>query len=181
MTFSVCVEWDYGGIPAWLAYKPDIRFRSYNDGWRAYMSAWVARVINETRDFFADRGGPIILAQIENELGSGDEQYTQWSGDLANSFGVGVIWGMCNGQTATNTINTCNANDCTDFITRHGQNGRVLIDQPDHGHATYTNSLILLKLLLLLYIVINTIYTVNMNTNTLTCSTSSLTATLFTI
>ena len=37
---------------------------------------------------------------------------------------------MCNGETANNTINTCNGNDCTDFILSHGQNGRVLIDQP---------------------------------------------------
>ena len=56
------------------------------------MSAWVARVIGKTRDFFADRGGPIILAQIENELPSGDDQYTQWSGDLANGFDIGVVW-----------------------------------------------------------------------------------------
>jgi len=37
---------------------------------------------------------------------------------------------MCNGQSANNTINTCNGKECTKFIESNGQNGRVLIDQP---------------------------------------------------
>jgi hypothetical protein len=94
------------------------------------MSRWVSQVVNQTRDLFADRGGPIILGQIENELGSGDVEYTQWAGDLAQSLDVDIVWGMCNGETATNTVNTCNGNDCTQFLEKHGQNGRVLIDQP---------------------------------------------------
>ena len=34
------------------------------------------------------------------------------------------------GNSADNTINTCNGGDCTKFIESNGQNGRVLIDQP---------------------------------------------------
>lgn len=34
------------------------------------------------------------------------------------------------GDSAPNTINTCNGQDCTSFISEHGQNGRILIDQP---------------------------------------------------
>ena len=41
-----------------------------------------------------------------------------------------IAWGMCNGNSADNTINTCNGGDCTKFIEENGQNGRVLIDQP---------------------------------------------------
>ena len=37
---------------------------------------------------------------------------------------------MCNGETANNTINTCNGNDCSHYLETHGQNGRILIDQP---------------------------------------------------
>ena len=88
----VCAEWGYGGVPAWLAVKPGIRFRSYNSQWRAAMAQWVGIVIAATRNYYADKGGPIILAQIENELGGGDPAYTQWAGDLANGFGVGCVW-----------------------------------------------------------------------------------------
>ena len=60
----VCAEWDYGGIPAWLAYKPSMRLRAYNQPWMDAVQAWMQRVIDETRDYFADRGGPIVLAQV---------------------------------------------------------------------------------------------------------------------
>ena len=49
---------------------------------------------------------------------------------MANAFDVGVPWIMCNGQSANNTINACNGNDCADFIDSNGQSGRILIDQP---------------------------------------------------
>ena len=127
----VCAEWDYGGIPTWLAYKEGIRFRSYNDQWRAAVQRWVSTVVNVTRAYFADRGGPIVLAQIENELSQGgDPRYVQWNGDMAESMDVHVPWLMCNGVSANNTINTCNGNDCVGFLMSNGQSGRILKDQP---------------------------------------------------
>ena len=58
----------------------------------------------------------------------------QWCGDIAHAAlkkaGVDVPVTMCNGETATNAINTCNGNDCSGFLEQHGQNGRVLVDQP---------------------------------------------------
>merc|ERR1712232_566416 len=51
-------------------------------------------------------------------------------GDLASRTGVDIAWGMCNGNSANNTINTCNGGDCASFLENNGQNGRVLIDQP---------------------------------------------------
>ena len=37
---------------------------------------------------------------------------------------------MCNGETANSTINTCNGFDCSGYLEQHGQNGRILVDQP---------------------------------------------------
>ena len=39
---------------------------------------------------------------------------------------------MCNGDTANNTINTCNGygGDCTRFLEEGGQSGRILKDHP---------------------------------------------------
>ena len=107
-----------------------MRFRAYNQPWMDAVTKWVGEVIAETRTYFADHGGPIVLAQIENELSSNDQKYVQWNGDLADSFHVNVPWIMCNGASANNTINTCNGNDCADFLERNGQSGRIMIDQP---------------------------------------------------
>ena len=126
----VCAEWDYGGIPTWLAYKDNVRFRSYNEVWRDAVQQWFVEVIGQTRSYWADRGGPIVLAQVENELNGADPRYVQWNGDMANAFDVGVPWIMCNGEAANNTINACNGNDCAGFIDSNGQSGRILIDQP---------------------------------------------------
>ena len=126
----VCAEWDYGGIPTWLAYKPDMHFRAYNQGWMAAVTQWMQTVVSVTRSYWADRGGPIVLAQVENELNGADQRYVDWSGEVAASLGVTVPWIMCNGQSANNTINTCNGNDCAGFIDSNGQSGRILIDQP---------------------------------------------------
>ena len=126
----VCAEWDYGGIPAWLAYKEGMRFRAYNEPWMGAVQQWFQTVVDVTRNYFADRGGPIVLAQVENELNGADERYVDWNGQLAASMDVSVPWIMCNGASANNTINTCNGNDCTGFINSNGQNRRILIDQP---------------------------------------------------
>jgi hypothetical protein len=105
--------------------------RSYNPLWRDAMRGFLDRIISLTRPYFADQGGPIALAQVENELPmDADPRYVQWCGDVANAYNVSVPWIMCNGASADNVINSCNGEDCTDFITRHGQNGRVLRDSP---------------------------------------------------
>ena len=74
--------------------------------------------------------------QIENELDASDDPngdlYVQWSGDLANGLVPEIPWLMCNGDTANNTINTCNGygGDCTAFLEAGGQSGRILKDHP---------------------------------------------------
>ena len=68
--------------------------------------------------------------QVENELHTSDKAYVDYCGKLAEDTDVPIAWGMCNGASADNTINTCNGGDCTKFIEENGQNGRVLIDQP---------------------------------------------------
>jgi hypothetical protein len=41
--------------------------RSYDTPFINAMTAWVQHIVDMVRPFFPDRGGPIILAQIENE------------------------------------------------------------------------------------------------------------------
>ncbi|WRX26666.1 Glycoside hydrolase 35 [Theobroma cacao] len=74
-------------------------------------------------NLFASQGGPIILAQIENEFGNvmgpygaGGKEYIQWCSNMAESLGVGVPWIMCQRQDAPKPmINTCNGFYCDEF------------------------------------------------------------------
>ena len=125
----VCAEWSYGGYPYNVA-APNMTSRSSNPQWEAWMGALVMNATREFRDFFADRGGPIVLAQVENELHTSDQAYIDFCGALTVETGVSVPWEMCNGASALNTINSCNSGDCTSFIEENGQNGRVLISEP---------------------------------------------------
>ncbi|CAM6085259.1 unnamed protein product [Calypogeia fissa] len=122
----VCAEWNFGGFPAWLRFVPNIEFRTENDAFKAEMARFVTDIVNMMKDqqLFAYQGGPIILAQIENEYGNVDTSfgksaftYIQWAADLAESFDVGVPWIMCQQKNAPgDIINTCNGFYCEDFI-----------------------------------------------------------------
>jgi beta-galactosidase len=65
-----CGEWDFGGLPAWLLATRGIRVRSadsrFLDAARRYMQHTGA----ELAPLQITRGGPIIMAQVENEYGS---------------------------------------------------------------------------------------------------------------
>ena len=70
-----------------------------------------------------------------------DQGYVDWCGTMAaaalSNAKVDVPITMCNGATANNTINTCNGNDCSRYLENHGQNGRILIDQPGQSLVVY--------------------------------------------
>ena len=130
MRLRSCAEWSWGGYPYDLSQIPGIATRSSNAQWEAWMSAFLLNITREFRDDFADRGGPIVLAQVENELHTSDQAYVDFCGQLAAETGTAIPWEMCNGNSASTTINSCNGGDCTGFIEENGQNGKVLITQP---------------------------------------------------
>lgn len=132
----VCAEWTYGGLPAWLGQKDGVAFRQTNSVWQPAMEKWFNTIVSlmAKGNFFATQGGPIVLVQVENELPATDKSYVAWCGTMAqkalDAVSVNVPLTMCNGETANNTINTCNGNDCSNFLENHGQSGRILVDQP---------------------------------------------------
>ncbi|HWC97622.1 MAG TPA: beta-galactosidase family protein [Candidatus Sulfopaludibacter sp.] len=73
----VCSEWDFGGFPAWLLARPEMRVRSNDPAFLRAASSYLARVGKETAALQITRGGPILMVQVENEYGSfgSDHEY----------------------------------------------------------------------------------------------------------
>jgi beta-galactosidase len=73
----VCAEWDGGGLPAWLFPTDEIRPRSLDPRYFEPVKAWLKRLGQELAPLLIDRGGPIIMSQIENEYGAfgSDQDY----------------------------------------------------------------------------------------------------------
>ncbi|ESQ89681.1 hypothetical protein ABAC460_12495 [Asticcacaulis sp. AC460] len=66
----ICGEWDSGGYPAWFLDDPDIRPRSLDPRYMLPSGDWLKRLGQEIAHLEIDRGGPILMTQVENEYGS---------------------------------------------------------------------------------------------------------------
>lgn len=66
----ICSEWDFGGIPAWLLGKPNMRIRCMNDEWIRAVERYFGEVLPRLEKLQWTQGGPIVMMQVENEYGS---------------------------------------------------------------------------------------------------------------
>jgi hypothetical protein len=110
----VCAEWNYGGLPVWLNQIPNISVRSSNEAWERLMRKFILDIIDYVTPYLAKNGGPIIMAQIENELRGNDKAYVDWCGSLVSNelASTEIPWTMCSGLAANSTIETCNSCNC---------------------------------------------------------------------
>lgn len=90
----VCAEWTNGGLPVWLNWIPHMRVRSSNAAWQAEMVRFVTHMVDMARPFLASNGGPIVLAQIENEFTAEDPAYVAWCGALVRDLNTSIPWVM---------------------------------------------------------------------------------------
>ncbi|KAL3512977.1 hypothetical protein ACH5RR_025694 [Cinchona calisaya] len=121
----VAAEWNYGGVPVWLHYVPGTVFRTDNEPFKYYMEKFMTYIVNlmKQEKLFASQGGPIILAQVENEYGyyetaygEGGKRYALWAAKMALSQNIGVPWIMCQQYDAPDpVIDTCNSFYCDQF------------------------------------------------------------------
>ncbi|KAM3192021.1 hypothetical protein ACQJBY_069332 [Aegilops geniculata] len=121
----VCAEWNFGGFPVWLKYVPGISFRTDNGPFKAEMQRFVEKIVSmmKSEGLFEWQGGPIILAQVENEygpmesaMGAGAKPYANWAANMAVATGAGVPWVMCKQDDAPDpVINSCNGFYCDYF------------------------------------------------------------------
>ncbi|KAK3012858.1 hypothetical protein RJ639_008821 [Escallonia herrerae] len=60
------------GFPVWLRNLPGIKLRTDNEVYKNEMQKFVTKIVNMCKEakLFGPQGGPIILAQIENEYGN---------------------------------------------------------------------------------------------------------------
>ena len=116
----VCAEWNYGGLPVWLNSIPGMSLRSDSPVWEKEMERFVTDITKVMEKYLARNGGPIILAQIENEYRWPEFiDYINWCGELTAKLDLDIPWVMCNGLSANNTINTCNGYNCQDYARSH--------------------------------------------------------------
>lgn len=96
----ICAEWFNAGLPLWLTTNTSIALRYYDAGWLEAVEGWVKRVTAYVEPWLARNGGPIILAQIENEYGGagsdpGRQAYVEWCANLTQLVDIDVPWLMC--------------------------------------------------------------------------------------
>ncbi|CAN0845632.1 Beta-galactosidase 10 [Linum grandiflorum] len=121
----IAAEWNYGGVPAWLHYIPGTVFRTDNENFKNHMQSFMTYIVNlmKQEKLFASQGGPIILAQVENEYGFYESAYGEdgrkyaiWAANMAVAQNIGVPWIMCQQFDAPDpVIDTCNAFYCDGF------------------------------------------------------------------
>ena len=66
----VCAEWEMGGLPWWLLKKKDIKLRERDPYFMERVKIFEQKVGEQLAPLTIQRGGPIIMVQVENEYGS---------------------------------------------------------------------------------------------------------------
>lgn len=66
----VCAEWEMGGLPWWLLKKEDVALRTLDPYYMERVGVFMKEVGKQLAPLQVNRGGNIIMVQVENEYGS---------------------------------------------------------------------------------------------------------------
>lgn len=88
----ICGEWDGGGLPGWLFRDPTVGIRRNEPQYLEAVAEYLRAVYEIVVPRQVDRGGPVILVQIENEYGAygSDKQYLRHLVEVTRAAGVTV-------------------------------------------------------------------------------------------
>lgn len=97
----VCAEWDFGGLPSYLLKIPDIKIRCLDSRYMAAVERYVQRLSTAVKELQVDKGGPILMWQVENEYGSygNDKAYMETLATLWRQNGITVPFYTADGPT----------------------------------------------------------------------------------
>ena len=89
----VCAEWEMGGLPWWLLKKKDIRLREQDPFFMERLEIFEKKVGEQLGDLTIEKGGPIIMVQVENEYGSygTDKPYISAVRDIIRKSGFDKV------------------------------------------------------------------------------------------
>ncbi|MFI9805292.1 beta-galactosidase family protein [Streptomyces sp. NPDC052301] len=88
----ICAEWENGGLPPWVTGEAGTRVRTRDERYLSPVRSWFHHLMHEVVPRQVDRGGPVVLVQVENEYGSygSDTGYLQELAGLLRAEGVTV-------------------------------------------------------------------------------------------
>jgi beta-galactosidase len=88
----ICAEWANGGLPVWLTGDPDVGLRRSEPRYLAAVERFLAQVYSIVAPRQIDRGGNVVLVQIENEYGAygADKEYLAALVDITRGAGITV-------------------------------------------------------------------------------------------
>ncbi|MFE3162201.1 beta-galactosidase family protein [Streptomyces sp. NPDC059224] len=88
----ICAEWENGGLPHWVTGELGARARTREERFLRHVDRWFHRLLSEVVPRQLDRGGPVIMVQVENEYGSygSDAEYLAHLAGLLRAEGVTV-------------------------------------------------------------------------------------------
>ncbi|SDD58228.1 glycoside hydrolase family 35 protein [Auraticoccus monumenti] len=88
----ICAEWDNGGLPGWLFEDPDIGLRRSEPRYLAAVRGYLDALLPLIVPLQIDRGGPVVLVQVENEYGAygSDRAYLEALVEQLRACGITV-------------------------------------------------------------------------------------------
>ena len=63
----VCAEWDSGGYPVWLKFKPPMKVRTADPEFLKWNDHWYDKILPIVAAHQIHKGGNVIMVQLENE------------------------------------------------------------------------------------------------------------------
>ncbi|HEX3988623.1 MAG TPA: beta-galactosidase, partial [Verrucomicrobiae bacterium] len=87
-----CAEWEFGGYPWWLLKEHDMKVRSQDARFLSAAETYMKKLGQQLAPLQITHGGPIIMAQVENEYGSfgGDHVYMEKIREMDRAAGFDV-------------------------------------------------------------------------------------------
>ncbi|MBW8750391.1 MAG: beta-galactosidase [Propionibacteriales bacterium] len=88
----ICAEWDRGGLPTWLFRDPEVGVRRHEKRFLDMVEEYLDHVLGIVAPLQVDRGGPVLLVQVENEYGAfGDDRaYLEAIAEITRRCGITV-------------------------------------------------------------------------------------------